>query len=90
MPQPQAARYPGRDDTHDFFAERRAALETWTALLLEIERGERGLESAKIANSGQPIVMAGQLPMNPHGPKTVTAVERLAARVESLCWRLGR
>jgi hypothetical protein len=23
------------------FAERRAALETWTALLLEIERGER-------------------------------------------------
>jgi integrase len=28
-------------NTHDFFAERRAALETWTALLLEIERGER-------------------------------------------------
>ena len=26
---------------HDYFAERRAALETWTALLLEIERGER-------------------------------------------------
>jgi hypothetical protein len=30
-------------NTHDFFAERRAALETWTALLLEIERGERKL-----------------------------------------------
>jgi integrase len=28
-------------DTHDYFAERKAALETWTALLLEIERGER-------------------------------------------------
>jgi integrase len=28
-------------NTHDYFAERRAALETWTALLLEIERGER-------------------------------------------------
>ncbi len=26
---------------HDYFAERRAALETWTALFLEIERGER-------------------------------------------------
>ena len=30
-------------NTHDFFAERRAALETWTAMLLEIERGERKL-----------------------------------------------
>jgi hypothetical protein len=28
-------------DTHDYFAERKGALETWTALLLEIERGER-------------------------------------------------
>ena len=28
-------------NTHDYFAERKAALETWTALLLEIERGER-------------------------------------------------
>ena len=28
-------------NTHDYFAERRAALETWTALLLAIERGER-------------------------------------------------
>jgi len=28
-------------NTHDYFAERRAALESWTALLLEIERGER-------------------------------------------------
>jgi integrase len=28
-------------NTHDYFAERNAALETWTALLLEIERGER-------------------------------------------------
>jgi integrase len=27
--------------THDYFAERKAALETWAALLLEIERGER-------------------------------------------------
>jgi integrase len=30
-------------NTHDFFAERRAELETWTAMLLEIERGERKL-----------------------------------------------
>ena len=28
-------------NTHDYFAERKAALETWTALLLEIERGQR-------------------------------------------------
>jgi integrase len=28
-------------NTHDYFAERKAALETWAALLLEIERGER-------------------------------------------------
>jgi integrase len=28
-------------NTHDYFAEREAALETWTALLPEIERGER-------------------------------------------------
>ena len=28
-------------NTLDHFAERKAALETWTALLLEIERGER-------------------------------------------------
>ena len=28
-------------DTHDYFAERRAALETWTALLQDIERGVR-------------------------------------------------
>jgi integrase len=28
-------------NTHDYFAERRAALETWTALLMEMERGER-------------------------------------------------
>jgi integrase len=28
-------------NTHDYFAERKAALETWTSLLLEIERGER-------------------------------------------------
>jgi hypothetical protein len=27
--------------TRDYFAERRAALESWTALLLDIERGER-------------------------------------------------
>jgi hypothetical protein len=26
---------------HDYFAERKAALGTWTALLLEIARGER-------------------------------------------------
>jgi integrase len=31
----------GAYNTHDYFAERKAALETWTALLLEIERGER-------------------------------------------------
>jgi hypothetical protein len=31
----------GKYNTHDYFAERKAALETWTALLLEIERGER-------------------------------------------------
>jgi integrase len=28
-------------NTHDYLAERRAALETWTAVLLEVERGER-------------------------------------------------
>ena len=28
-------------NTHDYFAERRTALETWTALLLAIERVER-------------------------------------------------
>ena len=27
-------------NTHDYFAERKAALETWTSLLLEMERGE--------------------------------------------------
>ena len=36
----------GRDpqgvyNTRDYFAERKVALETWTTLLLEIERGER-------------------------------------------------
>jgi integrase len=31
----------GTYNTHDYLTERRAALETWTALLLEIERGER-------------------------------------------------
>jgi hypothetical protein len=31
-------------DTHDYFAERRAALESWTALLLDIERGDREVE----------------------------------------------
>ncbi len=31
-------------NTHDYFAERRAALESWTALLLDIELGERKVE----------------------------------------------
>lgn len=34
-------------NTHDYFAERRAALEAWTALLLEIERGERKVTALK-------------------------------------------
>jgi len=40
-------------NTHDYFAERRAALETWTALLLEIERGERKVATLRFrrANS---------------------------------------
>ena len=35
----------GTYDRHDYFKERRAALESWTALLLGIERGERKMES---------------------------------------------
>jgi hypothetical protein len=31
----------GTYNTHDYLTERRAALVTWTAALLEIERGER-------------------------------------------------
>jgi len=31
-------------NTHDYFMERRAALESWTALLLEVERGEHKVE----------------------------------------------
>jgi integrase len=34
-------------NTHDYFVERRAALESWTALLLEIERGERKVTALK-------------------------------------------
>jgi integrase len=34
-------------NTHDYFVERRAALESWTALLLEIERGERKVKALK-------------------------------------------
>jgi integrase len=34
-------------NTHDYFAERRAALESWTALLLEIERGGRKVTALK-------------------------------------------
>jgi len=36
-------------NTHDYFAERKAALETWTALLLEIERGQRVLQDSELA-----------------------------------------
>jgi hypothetical protein len=31
----------GTYNTHDYFNERRAALETWTAVLLDIESGAR-------------------------------------------------
>jgi len=34
-------------NTHDYFLERRAALESWTTLLLEIERGERKVTALK-------------------------------------------
>ena len=34
----------GTYDRHDYFKERRAALESWTTLLLGIERGERKVE----------------------------------------------
>lgn len=34
-------------NTHDYFVERRAALESWTTLLLEIERGERKVTALK-------------------------------------------
>lgn len=34
-------------NTHDYFAERRAALETWIALLMEIEQGERKVEQLR-------------------------------------------
>ncbi len=33
--------------THDYFTEHRAVLESWTALLLEIERGERKVTSIR-------------------------------------------
>ena len=36
----------------DYFAERRAALETWTALLLEIERGERKVAPLRLRRTG--------------------------------------
>jgi hypothetical protein len=38
----------GAYNTHDYFAERKGALETWTALLLEFKRGER-----KVAPGGR-------------------------------------
>lgn len=34
----------GTYDRHDYFKDRRVALESWTALLLGIERGERKVE----------------------------------------------
>jgi hypothetical protein len=34
----------GTYDRHDYFKDRRAALETWTAHLARIERGERKVE----------------------------------------------
>ncbi|MEX0733669.1 MAG: hypothetical protein WD944_01375 [Steroidobacteraceae bacterium] len=34
----------GTYDCHDYFKERRSALESWTTLLLGIERGERKVE----------------------------------------------
>jgi integrase len=37
----------GTYDRHDYLKERRAALESWTALLLSIERGERKVESLR-------------------------------------------
>jgi len=34
-------------NTHDYFVERRAALESWTTILLELARGERRVTALK-------------------------------------------
>ncbi|MGH8291166.1 MAG: tyrosine-type recombinase/integrase [Steroidobacteraceae bacterium] len=42
----------GTYDRHDYFKERRAALESWTAMLLGIERGERKVEPLRHRQMG--------------------------------------
>lgn len=42
----------GTYDRHDYFKERRAALEFWSALLLGIERGERKVEPLRRRQPG--------------------------------------
>jgi len=41
MLRPRLRGVEGTYNTHDYLTERRAALEKWTAVLLEIERGEQ-------------------------------------------------
>ena len=42
----------GTYDRHDYFRERRVAIESWTALLLAIERGERKVEPLRRRQMG--------------------------------------
>ena len=42
----------GTYDRHDYFKERRTALESWTAMLLGIERGERKVEPLRRSQMG--------------------------------------
>jgi hypothetical protein len=62
---------------HDYFAERRTALETWTALLLEIERGERKVAPLRLRRTSAWYRSSEQeMPM----PKLIAA-ERIARAI---------